>query len=127
MKKTFVTVMLILAANVAILAASHPLDTNVHTVRTELDGKQLASADDRDIYREYALNSEENDKHIVRFYDIDHIVIRNDQHALIRIYDAKWQLIEQTTDDVDKDVRAGNYYVTCSSRIRSSYTFDQPR
>jgi|GEM_PF-6737786 hypothetical protein len=127
MKKTFVTVMLILAANVAILAASHPLDTNVHTVRTELDGKQLASADDRDIYREYALNSEENDKHIVRFYDIDHIVIRNDQHALIRIYDAKWQLIEQTTDDVDKDVRAGNYYVTCSSRIKSSYTFDQPR
>ena len=127
MKKTFVTVMLILAANVAILAASHPLDTNVHTVRTELDGKQLASADDRDIYRDYALNSEENDKHIVRFYDIDHIVIRNDQHALIRIYDAKWQLIEQTTDDVDKDVRAGNYYVTCSSRIKSSYTFDQPR
>ena len=127
MKKTFVTVMLILAANVAILAASHPLDTNVHTVRTELDGKQLASADDRDIYREYALNSEENDKHIVRFYDIDHIVIRNDQHALIRIYDAKWQLIEQTTDDVDKDVRAGNYYVTCSSRIKSSYAFDQPR
>ena len=123
MKKTFVTVMLILAANVAILAASHPLDTNVHTVRTELGGKQLASADDRDIYREYALNSEENDKHIVRFYDIDHIVIRNDQHALIRIYDAKWQLIEQTTDDVDKDVRAGNYYVTCSSRIKSSYAF----
>ena len=119
--------MLILAANVAILAASHPLDTNVHTVRTELDGKQLASADDRDIYRDYALNSEENDKHIVRFYDIDHIVIRNDQHALIRIYDAKWQLIEQTTDDVDKDVRAGNYYVTCSSRIKRSYTFDQPR
>ena len=122
MKKTFVTVMLILAANVAILAASHPLD-KTNTVRTELGGKQLSSADDRDIYREYALNSEENDKHIVRFYDIDHIVIRNDQHALIRIYDAKWQLIEQTTDDVDKDVRAGNYYVTCSSRIKSSYAF----
>ncbi|MBO4361721.1 MAG: hypothetical protein J5823_02935 [Paludibacteraceae bacterium] len=123
MKKTFVTVMLILAANVAINATSFQHDTNVNNVRTELDGKQLASADDRDIYREYALNSEENDKHIVRFYDIDHIVIRNDQHALIRIYDAKWQLIEQTTDDVDKDVRAGNYYVTCSSRIKSSYAF----
>ena len=126
--------MLILAANTL---SANP-DTNAalrHNIHDCLSSPQNQSAttfgdpvnDEKDIYREYALNSEENNKHIVRFYDIDHIVIRNDQHALIRIYDAKWQLIEQTTDDVDKDVRAGNYYVTCSSRIRSSYTFDQPR
>ena len=28
---------------------------------------------------------------------------------------------EKTNGDVDKDVRVGNYYVTCSSRITSRY------
>ena len=121
MKKTFVTVMLFLAANVAINAASYQPDNNVNNARTEFNDKQYASIEQKDIYREYALNSEENEQHIIRYYDIDRIVIENHQHAIIRIYDDKWQLIEQTNGSVDKDVRAGNYYVTCTSKIKGQY------
>ena len=121
MKKTFVTVMLFLAANVAINATSYQPDNNVNNARTEFNDKQYASLEQKDIYREYALNSEENEQHIIRYYDIDRIVIENHQHAIIRIYDDKWQLIEQTNGSVDKDVRAGNYYVTCTSKIKGQY------
>ena len=121
MKKTFVTVMLFLAANVAINATSYQPDNNVNNARTEFNDKQYASLEQKDIYREYALNSEENEQHIIRYYDIDRIVIENHQHAIIRIYDDKWQLIEQTNGSVDKDVRAGNYYVTYTSKIKGQY------
>ena len=113
--------MLILAANVAINAAGFQHDNNVDNARTEFSDKQLAALNEQDIYREYALNSEENEQHIIRYYDIDRIVIQNDHNAVIRIYDDKWQLIEQTNGSVDKDVRAGNYYVTCTSKIKGRY------
>ena len=121
MKKIILTVMLFLAANVAINATSYQPDNNVNNARTEFNDKQYASHEQKDIYREYALNSEENEQHIIRYYDIDRIVIENNQHAIIRIYDDKWQLIEQTNGSVDKDVRAGNYYVTCTSKIKGQY------
>ena len=121
MKKIILTVMLFLAANVAINATSYQPDNNVNNARTEFNDKQYASIEQKDIYREYALNSEENEQHIIRYYDIDRIVIENHQHAIIRIYDDKWQLIEQTNGSVDKDVRAGNYYVTCTSKIKGQY------
>ena len=121
MKKTFVTVMFFVAMAVAANAASNEQDKTVANVQTEVTNNQVAAAEDADIFRKHALQSEEADKHIIRFYDIDRIVIKNDKHAIIRIYDDKWQLIEKTNGNVDKDVRAGNYYVTCSSRITSRY------
>ena len=117
MKKTFVTVILFVALAVAANAAEH--DSEVSNTLTQVTNNQ--TADDQDIYRDYVLNSEENDKHIIRFYDIDRIVIENKHHAVIRIYDDKWQLIEKTTSDVDKEVREGNYYVTCSTKIKGHY------
>ncbi len=119
MKKTFVTVTLFVAMAIAASAASREQDNMVATTQAEVINEQ--NADEHDIYRSYAMQSEEADKHIIRFYDIDRIVIKNDNHAVIRIYDEKWNLIEKTNGDVDKDVRVGNYYVTCSSRITSRY------
>lgn len=121
MKKTFVTVSLIVAlATVANATGIQQDNSAVSTTRNSLS-EQPATPEEHDIHQEHVLNSEEVDKHIIHFYDIDRIVIKNDKHAVIRIYDAKWQLIEKTNDDVDKEVRAGNYHVTCSSRIKSSY------
>ena len=121
MKKTFVTVTLLVAMAIVANAARYEQDNMVANTQTTVMNKQNASLSDQDIYREYVLQSEENEKHIIRYYDINRIVITNKQHALIRIYDDKWRLIEQTDQDVDKDVRAGNYYVTCSSQIKGSY------
>ena len=121
MKKTFVTVSLIVAlATVANATRIQQDNSSVSTTRQNLS-EQPVTSDEHDIYREHMLNSEEVNKHIIHFYDIDRIVIKNDKHAVIRIYDAKWQLIEKTNEDVDKEVRAGNYHVTCSSRIKSNY------
>lgn len=121
MKKTFVTVILFAVMVVAASAASREQDNVVANTQTEVANLQANASGETDIFRTHALQSEEVDKHIIRFYDIDRIVIRNEQHAVIRIYDDKWQLIEKTNGNVDKDVRAGNYYVTCSSRITSRY------
>ena len=121
MKKTFVTVTLLVALAIVANAARYEQDNMVANTQTTVMNKQNASLSDQDIYREYVLQSEENEKHIIRYYDINRIVITNKHHALIRIYDDKWRLIEQTDQDVDKDVRAGNYYVTCSSQIKGSY------
>lgn len=104
---------------VAANAAERQHDSEVCNTQTQV--MNLQTADDQDIYREYVLNSEDNDKHIIRFYDIDRIVIENKHHAVIRIYDDKWRLIEKTTEDVDKEVREGNYYVTCSTKIKGHY------
>ena len=120
MKKNFVTVMLFAALTVAANAASNEQDKMVANTQTEVTNNQV-TAGETDIFREHALQSEEADRHIIRFYDIDRIVIQNDKHAIIRIYDDKWQLIEKTNGNVDKDVRAGNYYVTSTSRITSRY------
>lgn len=120
MKKTFVTVTLFVAMAIAANAASLQQDNTVNATTAVRNG-QNNPFEQRDIYREHALQAEENDKHIIRFYDIDHIVIKNDPHAVIRIYDDKWHLIEQTNGDVDKDVKAGNYYVTSTSHIKSTY------
>ncbi|MBP5659528.1 MAG: hypothetical protein J6W89_05895 [Paludibacteraceae bacterium] len=124
MKKTFVTVILFVAMAVAANAASRQLDQAVDAQQTAVTGQQSINNDESDIFRTHAMQSEEADKHIIRFYDIDRIVIKNEHHAIIRIYDEKWQLIEKTNGDVDRYVRAGNYYVTCSSRITSRYLQD---
>ena len=120
MKKIFVTVLIFAAMAATVNAASNELDNLVVETQTQVTNPQSASAEE-DIYRTYALQSEENDRHIIRFYDVDRIVVRNQHHALIRIYDDKWRLIEQTREDVDKDVRAGNYYITSSTHIKGSY------
>lgn len=120
MKKTFVTVTLFVAMAVAANAASRQLDQAADNRQSAVNNTEIAS-NQEDIYRAHVLQSDEMDKHIIRFYDIDRIVIKNDQHAIIRIYDANWRLIEETRDDVDKDMPVGNYYVTCTSHIKSSY------
>ena len=120
MKKTFVTVTLFAAMAVAANAASRQLDQAADNRQSAVNNTEIAS-NQEDIYRAHVLQSDEMDKHIIRFYDIDRIVIKNDQHAIIRIYDANWRLIEETRDDVDKDMPVGNYYVTCTSHIKSSY------
>ena len=121
MKKIFVTVTLFVAMATVANAASRQQDNLVADKQTEVINAQTTAKPEHDVYREYALQSEENEKHILRYYDIERIVINNKSHAVIRIYDDKWQLIEQTNNDVDKSVRAGNYYVTCSSKIKGSY------
>ena len=120
MKKTFVTVTLFVVMAVAANATGRQQDNAAGATQAEVINPQ-DDADDEDIYRTYVLNSSENDKHIIRFYDIDRIVIENKHHAVIRIYDSNWKLIEKTRDDVDKEVRAGNYYVTCSTKITGRY------
>lgn len=126
MKKIFVTVTLFVAlaqvANATRLnqdnvTADKATVTNIETVN---NASTEASAT-HDKFRTYAMQSEENDKHILRFYDINRIVVKNTNHAVIRIYDDKWRLLEQTCEDVDKRVNEGNYYVTSTSRIRGSY------
>lgn len=130
MKKTFVTVTLFVAMALAANATSRQQDQaavkqtaadQTVNVATGSDSGAADATEQEDIYRTYALQSEENDKHIIRFYDVDRIVVSNKEHALIRIYNNKWQLIEQTSNDVDKQVAAGNYYITSSSRIRGRY------
>jgi len=106
---------------VAANAARYENDNMVEKTPAAVMNNEKASLDEQDIYREYALQSDENEQHIIRYYDINRIVIENKHHAVIRIYDDKWRLIEKTNTDVDKDVRAGNYYVTCSSKIKGSY------
>jgi len=126
MKKIFVTVTLFVAlaqvANAARLnqdnlTANEAEVTNIETV----NNASTEASTQNDTFRTYALQSEENDKHILRFYDINRIVVKNKNHAVIRIYDDKWRLLEQTCNDVDKRVNEGNYYVTSTSRIRGSY------
>lgn len=120
-KKTVVTVMVLAAMTTMANAASFGHDNLSANAQTEVSNTVPASVSERDVYRDYALQSEENEQHIIRYYDIERIVISNKHHAMIRIYDDKWQLIEQTRDDVDRSVRAGDYYVTCSSKIKGSY------
>lgn len=127
MKKIFVTVTLFAALATTANAARLNQD-NLTAVNAEVTnnvnaeaGQMHPASEKHDAYRTYALQSEENDKHILRFYDINRIVIKNDRHAVIRIYDDKWRLLEQTSDNVDKRVNEGNYYVTSTSRIRGSY------
>ena len=125
MKKIFVTVTLFVAlATVANAAGrnndNQPANAEVTNIETVNNASTEASTQN-DTFRTYALQSEENDKHILRFYDINRIVVKNKNHAVIRIYDDKWRLLEQTCNDVDKRVNEGNYYVTSTSRIRGSY------
>ena len=120
MKKIYLTVTLFVA--LATVANATDLRQNDNTDANQTVMNQPAQRnDDTDVYREYVLNEEENDKHIVRFYNIERIVVENKQHATIRIYDDKWRLIEQTNNDVDKPVRQGNYYITSTSQIKGSY------
>lgn len=130
MKKTFVTATLFVAMALAANATSRQQDQaavkqtaadQTANVATSSDSEAADPTEQEDIYRTHALQSEENDKHIIRFYDVDRIVVSNKEHALIRIYNNKWQLIEQTSNDVDKQVTAGNYYITSNSRIRGRY------
>lgn len=119
-KKNFVIATLFVAlatvANATGLRQNDNPDAN-----QAVNNQQALNADQTDVYRDYVLNEEENDKHIVRFYNIERIVVENKQHATIRIYDDKWRLIEQTTSDVDKEVRQGNYYITSTAHIKGSY------
>ena len=122
MKKIFVTVTLFVALATVANAAGRNNDnqpanaevTNIETVNAEASEKQ-------DAYRTFAIQSEENDKHILKFYDVNRIVVKNEQHALIRIYDEKWRLLQETDRDIDTRVNEGNYFVTSTSRIRGSY------
>lgn len=122
MKKIFVTVTLFVALATVANAAGRNNDnqpanaevTNIETVNAEASEKQ-------DAYRTFAIQSEENDKHILKFYDVNRIVVKNEQHALIRIYDDKWRLLQETDSDIDTRVNEGNYFVTSTSRIRGSY------
>lgn len=122
MKKIFVTVTLFVALATVANAAGRNNDnqpanaevTNIETVNADASEKH-------DAYRTYALQSEENDKHILKFYDVNRIVVKNEQHALIRIYDDKWRLLQETDRDIDTRVNEGNYFVTSTSRIRGSY------
>ena len=122
MKKIFVTVTLFVALATVANAAGRNNDnqpanaevTNIETVNADASEKH-------DAYRTYALQSEENDKHILKFYDVNRIVVKNEQHALIRIYDDKWRLVQETDRDIDTRVNEGNYFVTSTSRIRGSY------
>ena len=120
MKKIFVTALIFAATATAVNAAGYQRDNTDTAAQPQVTNSRTTSTEE-DIYRTYALQSEENDRHIIRFYDIDRIVISNKHHAVIRIYDDKWRLIEKTHDDVDKEVRTGNYYVTCSTKITGSY------
>lgn len=122
MKKIFVTVTLFVALATVANAAGRNNDnqpanaevTNIETVNADASEKH-------DAYRTYALQSEENDKHILKFYDVNRIVVKNEQHALIRIYDDKWRLLQETDRDIDTRVNEGDYFVTSTSRIRGSY------
>lgn len=122
MKKIFVTVTLFVALATVANAAGRNNDnqpanaevTNIETVNAEASEKQ-------DAYRTYAIQSEENDKHILKFYDVNRIVVKNSQGAIIRIYDDKWRLVQETDRDIDTRVNEGNYFVTSTSRIRGSY------
>ena len=102
MKKTFVTVSLIVAlATVANATGIQQDNSAVSTTRNSLS-EQPATPEEHDIYQEHVLNSEEVDKHIIHFYDIDRIVIKNNKHAVIRIYDAKTNT-EIARYDLDED------------------------
>ena len=71
MKKIFVTVTLFVALATVANAAGRNNDnqpanaevTNIETVNADASEKH-------DAYRTYALQSEENDKHILKFYDV---------------------------------------------------------
>ena len=121
MKKNFVLVAVFVAMAAAANATGLEQDKMAVKTTTEVTNKQTNAAEQTDIYRDHVLNSEENDKHIIRFYGIDRIVIENKNHAVIRIYDNNWKLVEQTTQDVDKQVDAGDYFITSSSRIKGRY------
>ena len=115
MKKNFVTVTLFVAMALAANATNRQqgqaavkqtaADQTVN-VATSSDSEAADATEQEEIYRPHALQSEENDKHIIRFYDVDRIVVSNKEH---------------TSNDVDKQVAAGNYYITSSSRIRGRY------
>lgn len=120
-QKTIATAMLIVAMTATANATSFGHDNLAVNAQNEVNNAKPSASMEQDIYRDYVLQSDENEQHIVRYYDIERIVISNKHHAVIRIYDDKWQLIEQTNQDVDKSVRAGNYYVTCTSKIKGRY------
>ena len=122
MKKIFVTVTLFVALATVANAAGRQNDNQAANAEVTNNVKvdNTASAQ-HDKYRTYALESAENDKHILRFNDVNRIVVKNDNHAIIRIYDDKWRLLEQTDQNVDKRVNEGNYYVTSTARIRGDY------
>lgn len=119
-KKLFVTVTLFVATATVANATGLRQNDNPDPNQAVMN-QQAQNVEQTDVYREHVLNEEENDKHIVRFYDIERIVVENKHHATIRIYNDKWQLIEQTNSDVDKPVRQGNYYITSTSHIKGSY------
>lgn len=122
MKKIFVTVTLFVAlATVANAAGRNNDNQPANAEVTNIETVNATASESQDAYRTYALQSEENDKHILKFYDVNRIVVKNSQGAIIRIYDDKWRLVQETDRDIDTRVNEGNYFVTSTSRIRGSY------
>ena len=122
MKKIFVTVTLFVAlATVANAAGRNNDNQPANAEVTNIETVNATASESQDAYRTYAIQSEENDKHILKFYDVNRIVVKNSQGAIIRIYDDKWRLVQETDRDIDTRVNEGNYFVTSTSRIRGSY------
>ena len=67
MKKIFVTVTLFVAMATVANAASRQQDNLVADKQTEVINAQTTAKPEHDVYREYALQSEENEKHILRY------------------------------------------------------------
>ena len=65
-----------------------------------------------------SVNPNDSTPYIIKFYDIERIVINNKYNHLIRIYDERFNLICQTRKDVNKSLKAGSYYVACDCRMK---------
>lgn len=107
MKKMFLAVAMMLATFGTINAknASKKNDQVLNTVKIET--------------LQDVIEQNDSTPYIIKFYDIERLVIPNDSNALIRIYDEKWNLIYETTGSVDKFLLAGTYYVACEKRVKS--------
>ena len=111
MKKMLIAVALMLATTGNALASHGKITTGLDSLKIETIKEIVAKND--------------STPHIISFYDIDKIVINNDKHVLIRIYDDQWRLIEETKKDVNLVVVPGNYYVACQTRIKSKYVVEK--
>ena len=120
MKKMFVTVAVVLTSLSAVNANNMSNDSLAASVNQPAEIQHFSPEIQKIVST--LTDEETRNQHVVQFYDIDRLVIKNEHGATIRIYNDKWQLIEQTDKSVDRRVQEGNYFVSSTAKIKSKYS-----
>ena len=62
-----------------------------------------------------------DNKKVTAYYDIERLVIYNNYHKEIKVYDSNWKLVVVSNDSIDIALRGGTYYIVSDVKIIKKY------